>query len=188
MKHRLRKRPECHSCHRGGTQRQRHSCNEPLHGRLHPKNPRSDRVAVQKQRASVTRCVTILPHSDWRNEILSVRTRQRAPIAIALHFPLAEQRYSRVPSCLARGWRFAMRRRVLAAVLFGVLALSGCAPRIELPSGKLVDLTHSFDEQTIYWPTEKGFELERGLGWRHRKRVLLHGQPFLLCRAWRHPH
>ena len=55
-----------------------------------------------------------------------------------------------------------MRRRVLAAVLFGVLALSGCAPRMELPSGKLVDLTHSFDEQTIYWPTEKGFELERG--------------------------
>ena len=55
-----------------------------------------------------------------------------------------------------------MRRRVLAAVVFGVFALSGCAPRMELPSGKLVDLTHSFDEQTIYWPTEKGFELERG--------------------------
>jgi kynurenine formamidase len=33
---------------------------------------------------------------------------------------------------------------------------------MELPSGKFVDLTHSFDEQTIYWPTEKGFELERG--------------------------
>lgn len=28
--------------------------------------------------------------------------------------------------------------------------------------GKLVDLTHSFDEQTIYWPTESGFILERG--------------------------
>jgi len=33
---------------------------------------------------------------------------------------------------------------------------------MELPSGKFIDLTHSFDEQTIYWPTEKGFELERG--------------------------
>jgi kynurenine formamidase len=32
---------------------------------------------------------------------------------------------------------------------------------MELPSGRLVDLTHPFDEQTIYWPTEKGFELER---------------------------
>ncbi len=26
----------------------------------------------------------------------------------------------------------------------------------------LVDLTHSFDDKTIYWPTEKGFELLRG--------------------------
>ena len=55
-----------------------------------------------------------------------------------------------------------MRRKVLAAVFSGVFALSGCAPRVELPSGKFIDLTHSFDEQTIYWPTEKGFELERG--------------------------
>jgi kynurenine formamidase len=31
-----------------------------------------------------------------------------------------------------------------------------------LPSGKLIDLTHAFDEQTIYWPTETGFILERG--------------------------
>jgi kynurenine formamidase len=54
-----------------------------------------------------------------------------------------------------------MRRRVLAIVLLGVLALPGCVRRTELPSGKLIDLTHSFDEQTIYWPTEKGFELER---------------------------
>ena len=25
---------------------------------------------------------------------------------------------------------------------------------------RLVDLTHSFDETTIYWPTRKSFELE----------------------------
>lgn len=30
------------------------------------------------------------------------------------------------------------------------------------PAGKLVDLTHSFDEETIYWPTEKGFRLLLG--------------------------
>jgi kynurenine formamidase len=29
-------------------------------------------------------------------------------------------------------------------------------------AGKPVDLTHPFDEQTIYWPTEEGFVLERG--------------------------
>lgn len=27
---------------------------------------------------------------------------------------------------------------------------------------KVVDLTHSFDSNTIYWPTEKGFQWERG--------------------------
>ena len=55
-----------------------------------------------------------------------------------------------------------MRRKILPTVLLGVFALAGCAPRLELPSEKLIDLTHSFDEQTIYWPTEKGFELEKG--------------------------
>src|SRR5262245_3358318 len=31
-----------------------------------------------------------------------------------------------------------------------------------LATGKLVDLSHPFNEQTIYWPTEEGFILERG--------------------------
>lgn len=31
-----------------------------------------------------------------------------------------------------------------------------------LTSGRIIDLTHPFDEQTIYWPTEKGFQLLRG--------------------------
>ena len=55
-----------------------------------------------------------------------------------------------------------MRRKILTTVFLGVFALAGCAPKLELPSEKLIDLTHSFDEQTIYWPTEKGFELEKG--------------------------
>lgn len=32
----------------------------------------------------------------------------------------------------------------------------------ELPPGRLVDLTHSFGEDTIYWPTAEGFVLEKG--------------------------
>ncbi len=28
--------------------------------------------------------------------------------------------------------------------------------------GRIVDLSHAFDEETIYWPTEPGFVLERG--------------------------
>ena len=30
------------------------------------------------------------------------------------------------------------------------------------PAGKLIDLSYPFDEQTIFWPTELGFRLERG--------------------------
>jgi len=32
---------------------------------------------------------------------------------------------------------------------------------LELPRGKLVDLTYPFNEQTIYWPTAKTFTLEK---------------------------
>ncbi|MFB5614613.1 MAG: cyclase family protein, partial [Candidatus Nitrosomaritimum yanchengensis] len=30
--------------------------------------------------------------------------------------------------------------------------------------GKIIDLTHEYSDQTIYWPTEKGFELEEEFG------------------------
>ena len=53
--------------------------------------------------------------------------------------------------------------RVLTIVFLGVLPLTGCAQKAEPPWEKLIDLTYSFDEQTLYWPTEKGFELDRGL-------------------------
>ena len=36
------------------------------------------------------------------------------------------------------------------------------APSSDILSGKLIDLSHPFDEQTVYWPTaEKTFKLER---------------------------
>jgi len=41
------------------------------------------------------------------------------------------------------------------------VCLYGCAPSPEFPAGKIVDLTYSFDDQTIYWPTEKGFLFEK---------------------------
>lgn len=47
--------------------------------------------------------------------------------------------------------------------------VSGCtqtktdsSSRLDFPSGKIIDLSHSFDSQTIYWPTEEGFKLEKG--------------------------
>lgn len=55
-----------------------------------------------------------------------------------------------------------MTPKSLSAVLLANLLLTACVRTTGLPPGETVDLTHSFDEQTIYWPTEKGFELERG--------------------------
>lgn len=34
---------------------------------------------------------------------------------------------------------------------------SASSDSVTLPKGEFVDLSHSFDEQTIYWPTEDGF-------------------------------
>ena len=46
---------------------------------------------------------------------------------------------------------------VLAAILPIVLA----AATAVLPKGGIVDLSHSYDAQTIFWPTESGFVLEK---------------------------
>lgn len=69
------------------------------------------------------------------------------------------------------------RTSACAAWLMGAgVAISTCSMCAEdLPSTKdatkrhdyladseLIDLTHPFDEQTIYWPTERGFRLEKG--------------------------
>jgi kynurenine formamidase len=51
-----------------------------------------------------------------------------------------------------RWWAFT---GIVAGVLVGALAPAGSGPL----SGAIVDLTHPFDEQTIYWPTESGFAL-----------------------------
>ena len=49
-------------------------------------------------------------------------------------------------------------------MLLLLAAAPGCtrAPEPALDPAKLVDLTYTFDESTIYWPTEKGFHLEPG--------------------------
>lgn len=50
-----------------------------------------------------------------------------------------------------------------AAVCLGWFAFATMAVAQSPPVGRLVDLTHAFDAQTIYWPTdEKGFQFERG--------------------------
>ncbi len=50
------------------------------------------------------------------------------------------------------------RSRILVAVLFGALvvlagvAAKGSNPGLDLAKARVVDLTHAFDEKTIYWP------------------------------------
>jgi kynurenine formamidase len=54
-----------------------------------------------------------------------------------------------------------MRSIVLAALLAAV-ATPGRAQVIDLRTARLVDLTHAFNERTIYWPTSPtAFELDR---------------------------
>src|SRR5262249_16496251 len=49
----------------------------------------------------------------------------------------------------------------LSSILVLVLSAACQKTTPEFPKGKIVDLTHSFDSQTIYWPTEDGFKLEK---------------------------
>lgn len=64
----------------------------------------------------------------------------------------------------------------LLAVLVFSLALASCAAPTQpqpqqsqpqqqsqaaFPSGVVVDLSHPYDEQTVFWPTAEGFELEK---------------------------
>src|SRR5215207_3101598 len=60
-----------------------------------------------------------------------------------------------------------MRRSYLTCGLFSVAAsftFMVLCTRITMAQDgqQLLDLTHSFDEATIYWPTEEGFKLLRG--------------------------
>jgi kynurenine formamidase len=46
----------------------------------------------------------------------------------------------------------------LLLVIFSFLSCS-CSTRPPVLNGQIIDLSYSFDEETIYWPTEKGFSL-----------------------------
>ena len=53
-----------------------------------------------------------------------------------------------------------MRTGARACLAVAVLACGD--PALELDGGRVVDLSHAFDEATIFWPTEEGFRLELG--------------------------
>jgi kynurenine formamidase len=45
--------------------------------------------------------------------------------------------------------------------LSALFVASACAAPAPFPSGELVDLSHTYDAQTIYWPTAEGFQLRK---------------------------
>src|ERR1044072_3614380 len=47
----------------------------------------------------------------------------------------------------------------LVAILMS--ACSSSSPGVTFPTGEIVDLSHTYDSQTIYWPTAEGFQLRR---------------------------
>jgi kynurenine formamidase len=57
-----------------------------------------------------------------------------------------------------------MRRLLYLLACLSLLAgLTACRrdATLRFPGGRIVDLSHPFDAQTIYWPTEDGFKLEK---------------------------
>jgi len=55
-----------------------------------------------------------------------------------------------------------IRVRPLLALLPLAVGAPAAAEPVDTALGPAVDLTHPFDADTIYWPTEEGFVLERG--------------------------
>jgi kynurenine formamidase len=59
--------------------------------------------------------------------------------------------------------------KIICSLIFVCCLLAGCtqtktepAPKIDFAGAKIIDLSHPFDSQTIYWPTEDGFKFEKG--------------------------
>ncbi|MEO8433518.1 MAG: cyclase family protein [Pyrinomonadaceae bacterium] len=52
-------------------------------------------------------------------------------------------------------------RKLVLLLLISLPILSCQKPAPDFPAGKILDLSHAFDSQTIYWPTEEGFKLEK---------------------------
>jgi kynurenine formamidase len=51
---------------------------------------------------------------------------------------------------------------IVALPLLVVLSACSSSPAsVSFPKGEIVDLSHTYDSQTIYWPTAEGFQLRR---------------------------
>jgi hypothetical protein len=127
----------------------------------------------------------VSPLRWWRNRLLRVLLVHPDDARDHVGMYVGGWEIVRSRSGAAMSWRIAL--------LCAAGALAAC--RIErpaFPEGRLVDLTHAFDADTIYWPTEEGFVLERGSEGRsqagywyaaHRMRLAEHGGTHIEHRA-----
>ena len=53
-------------------------------------------------------------------------------------------------------------KKIWFLILLGCVGNACSKPAAEFPAGKIIDLSHPFNAQTIYWPTEDGFKFEKG--------------------------
>jgi kynurenine formamidase len=49
--------------------------------------------------------------------------------------------------------------RIVVAVTFVTFSMADTSSAQNILTGRMIDLTHTFDAKTIYWPTEDGFKL-----------------------------
>ena len=49
----------------------------------------------------------------------------------------------------------------LSLLITCIAACSNSPTGVSFPTGEIVDLSHTYDSQTIYWPTAEGFQLRR---------------------------
>ena len=54
--------------------------------------------------------------------------------------------------------------------------------------GHLVDLTHNYSTETIYWPTEEGFKLDKEFDGMTEKGYYYSAKKIFRSRTWWHTH
>lgn len=52
------------------------------------------------------------------------------------------------------------KKNILVGLVVSLLFVACRQQEMSFPAGQVIDLTYSFDAQTIYWPTAEGFKLE----------------------------
>ena len=80
--------------------------------------------------------------------------------------------------------------KLCTGAIFLLLLTTACgkpAPPV-FPQGELVDLSHTYDAQTIYWPTAEGFRLRKDAEGVTPAGLLLRGEQPVHLRARRHAH